>query len=357
MSTLNEIATKGTMLSQGRRWFFVAARAARAAGPLFALFAITIVMFWKIALTSQYTWLNGPDYANQVLPWFQFQAREWHAGRFPLWDPYHWAGQPLVGQMQPGAVYPLNWLFFLLPLKDGFISIPLFHWYQVVIHFMGAAFCYWLCRDLGRSRVGAVLGGTIFGMSGYLGTTEWPQMVNGVVWAPLVLMFFLRARRGQRPILNCALSGACLGISFLSGHHQVPMFLCLLMAGLWMHAAITRVFSTRHLIIIASIFSVFVILVSAAQILPGYQFGQIALRWVGARNPVGWQDPVPYVVHSQYSMNPVSVLGLIIPGIATAAYSLHGHDRTCAGDDRRHALVEDVRCAFTDRLGDWGAHF
>jgi hypothetical protein len=106
-------------------------------GAILVLISISVGMFWKITLTNQYTWLNSPDFSQQVAPWFQFQAREWHQHRFPLWDPYHWAGQPLIGQMQPGAMYPLNWLVFLAPLKDGFISIVLLHWYMVVIHFHG----------------------------------------------------------------------------------------------------------------------------------------------------------------------------------------------------------------------------
>jgi hypothetical protein len=291
----------------------------RKLGPPAVLFGITVVMFWKIALTSQYTWLNAPDYANQVLPWLQFQAREWHAGRFPLWDPYHWAGQPLVGQMQPGAVYPLNWLLFLMPLKNGFLSTTLLNWYQVLIHFMAALACYGLARDLKRSRLAAVLAGTIFGMSGFVGTTEWPQMVNGAVWTPLVLMFFLRVQRGEKPLVNSALSGACLGVSFLSGHHQIPLFMGLFMAGLWLWMGISRTFGVRQYCVFLALFGLLCALCSAAQLLPAQQFGEIALRWVGAKSPVGWNDAVPYTVHSQYSMNPVSILGLIVPWIITAA--------------------------------------
>jgi hypothetical protein len=294
------------------------------APALLGLFAITIILFWKIALTSQYTWMNGPDYVNQVIPWLQFQAREWHAGRFPLWDPYHWGGQPLPGQMQPGAMYPLNWLLFLSPLDNGFLSIPILHWYQVLIHFMGAAFCYWLCRDLGRSRMASVLGGTIFGMSGYLGTTDWPQMVNGVVWSPLVLMFFLRVRRGERPILNSALCGAALGVSFLSGHHQAPTFMSLMIMGLWLQAIFVKKFPVPRAVVLLGIFGLFVVLCSAAQVLPAVEFGRMALRWVGAKNPVGWADPVPYQIHGQYSLNPVSILGLIFPEIATPTIPFMG---------------------------------
>ena len=191
--------------------------------PIAVLLAISVLLLWKIALTSQYTWINAPDYVNQVVPWFQFQAREWHAHRFPLWDPNHWGGQPLVGQAQPGAVYPLNWILFLLTLKSGHVSISILNWYLVAIHFLGAVFAYLLCRELRCSPSAAVLGGTAFAFSGYVGGTEWPQMINGAVWAPAVLLFFLRAMGGRRPALNSSLSGACCGVAFLSGHHQAPL--------------------------------------------------------------------------------------------------------------------------------------
>src|SRR5262249_44154408 len=75
------------------------------AGPLILLLIVT-GFFWKL-LTKQYTWLDQPDLAYQVMPWLQFQAASWHRGEAPLWDPHEWAGQPLPGQLQPGAAYPL----------------------------------------------------------------------------------------------------------------------------------------------------------------------------------------------------------------------------------------------------------
>src|SRR3979411_1655537 len=78
------------------------------AGPAI-LFLITVGIFWKLTLSSQYTWFDEPDLVNQVLPWYQFEATEWHRGAFPLWDPHYWGGQSLIGQGQPGAAYPFNW--------------------------------------------------------------------------------------------------------------------------------------------------------------------------------------------------------------------------------------------------------
>ena len=71
----------------------------RVAAPAFL--ALLVILFnWKLVLTDQYTWLESVDITTQVLPWFQFQASEWHAGRIPLWDPHAWGGQSLIGQAQ-----------------------------------------------------------------------------------------------------------------------------------------------------------------------------------------------------------------------------------------------------------------
>src|SRR5437868_4386989 len=121
------------------------------------LVAIVIIFNWKLTLTDRYTWLDAPDIANQVLPWFQFQAAEWHAGHFPMWDPNDWAGQTLFGQLQPGSAYPLNWLLFLLPLKLGWMQMAILNWYLVVIRLMGALAAYALCRDLGRSLIASIV--------------------------------------------------------------------------------------------------------------------------------------------------------------------------------------------------------
>src|SRR2546422_10060787 len=81
------------------------------------LVIITVAFYWKLTFSRDFTFLNAPDLAYQVLPWYQFQARAWHSGTFPLWDPYEWCGQPLIGQLQPGATFPLNWPLFLAPLE------------------------------------------------------------------------------------------------------------------------------------------------------------------------------------------------------------------------------------------------
>lgn len=279
------------------------------------LLAIVVLFYWRVTLTNQYEWMWTPDLAGQVLPWLQAQALQWHRHAFPLWDQYLWNGQPILGQAQPGGAYPLNWLLFWLPFdKAGHISHLALAWYFIVIHFMATAFCYRLCRELGRSRFASTLAGMIFSFAGYIGGTDWPQMLNGAVWMPLVFLYLLRAGAGKRPIVNGAFSGTFLGIAFLSGHHQVVLFMSLAFAGSWIFFAMREGSLDWPIVRAAVVSLVFTGLVGAFQILPALEYGHLADRWVSAANPVTWNQPVPYYVHERYSLAPPNLFGIVFAG-------------------------------------------
>lgn len=281
------------------------------------LFAVVAGFYWKLTLTRQFDWAWGPDMATQVLPWFQEQARFWGKGTIALWDPTMWAGQPLLGQAQPGAAYPLNWILFALPLHKGYIRWDAIEWYFVVMRFMAVAFCYWLCRDLGRSRIASLVGGAIFGLGGYIGATSWPQMTNGALWLPLVFLFLLRAVRTRNTLGNAALSGMFLGIAWLSGHHQAPLFITLATAGTWIFFIFRSGRWDWHFARAAAVAMLFMGLTGALQILPAYEYGHLALRWVGAAEAINWNQPVPYSVHETYDLKPYDLPGLVFPYIGT----------------------------------------
>ncbi len=202
------------------------------AGPGLLLI-ISVLFHWKLVFTNQYTWLEAGDIGSLILPWFQFQAGEWHHWRFPMWDPYSWTGQPLFGQAQPGAAYPINWLLFWMPLKHGWLRQDVLHWWYVLVHYLAGLSAYALCRDLGRSRLASVLGGIVYSLAGYVAYTDSPQMLHGAIWAPLVFLFLFRAERGERRVASAVLSGFFLGVTWLAGHHQMQIFLSLAVAGMW----------------------------------------------------------------------------------------------------------------------------
>jgi hypothetical protein len=287
----------------------------RTFGSLALLLALTAGFYWKITISGQWTFLEASDVANQVRPWLDFQAREFHAGHLPLWDPFEWGGHSLIGQVQPGLANPLNWILFAMPLRDGHIPITTLHWYWVLIHWMGAAFCYALCRDLRCGHVASILGGAVFALTGFMGHTDWPQILLSAAWIPLVLLFFLRVLRGERPMSSAAICGAALGMMFLGSHPVIPVFAGLVMGALWLWAMVRDRRRVRY----AAIFGVICLGIAAAQVLPAVEYGKQALRWAGAPEPLHWNERVPFSEHARYSLGWPSVAGIVVPGISEHA--------------------------------------
>jgi len=46
-----------------------------------------------------------------------------------------------------------------------------------------------------------------------------------------------------------------------------------------------------------------------------HHIGRLARRWVGAPQPIEWNQPVPYSVHEHYDLKPFSFFGIVFPGV------------------------------------------
>jgi hypothetical protein len=274
-----------------------------------ALLATSVLFCWKLVVSSEYVWFDHPDMCYLEIPRLGFQAREIHAGRFPLWDPGIWMGQPLLGQTQPGPVFPLNLLFFLLPLRDGYPDFRFLNWYYVVAHAIAALSCYALCRDLRRSRAASIAGGLACAFGGFIGTVGWLDVLNGAIWTPAICLFFLRAARGIEPWRNAALCGVVLGVAWLSGHHELPMLVSYALLGGWAWTLVQR--GWRRAAGPAAITFLIAGLVAAVQLWPTAEFARRSRRWVGLETSVGWKDPIPYTVPAIYSL-PVKALPAMV---------------------------------------------
>ena len=279
-----------------------------AQAPLLVIAGV-IVVFWKLVLTSQYTFLEFYDDANQVLPWLQVQVFAIRHGALMLWDPYEWAGQSLPGQLQPGVFSPFTYLLALAPLDHtGHIRIHTVHLWFVLLHVIAALAAYALFRDLGCSKLAAVVGALFYGTGGFLGNTPWPQMVEAALWAPVVFLFLFRSIRGRAPLGNAALAGLALGLSWLGGHHG-PSLTLSLAAGivcLWNQPFAQTIRRAGVLVLICG-------LVAAVQILPAIEYGHYSARWTATGIKL-WHDAIPYTEHEQFSLSPSNLLRIVVPG-------------------------------------------
>lgn len=292
------------------------------------LVALVAGFYWKLVLTDEFVWFDHPDMVYLELPRLEFQAREFQQrGRFPLWDPHIWMGQPLIGQTQPGPLNPLNLLMMLWPLDEaGYLRVRVLNGYFVAMHMIAALGFYWLARELKRSRAAAILGACAFSFSGFVGSAPWLDVLSGALWTPLIVLFFLRAARGIRAAESAAWSGFFLGLAWLSGHHEVPLLVALALGVAWAAVILTRrrrppqpgrwAMAGR-----AGLTFAIAGLVAAVQMWPTIEFGRLAKRWGPVPGPVGWADHVSYFSSAMYSFTPRGMLGIVFPDQGTAGDS------------------------------------
>lgn len=295
----------------------------RDAAALAAIAACILVAFWKIAFTSQYTFIEAPDIGHQVLPWLQVQVGALHRGLAPLlWDPYMGGGQPLAGQLQPAVFSPLTWILLTGPVgPDGLLRLEWIHWWFVLLHILAGWFAYAFLRSLQSSPGASVAGAVFFAAAGMVGNTNWPQIAVGAIWLPLVFLFYLRSLSGRRPIASAILAGGFLALSLLSGHHAVPFFAALAMVALGASAPFLGELRSELRWTAAALRTAIVFAVAgcgaAVQIFPVVDYGRHSLRWVNSANPMDWHSIVPYLVHQNLGWSPAELIFLVAPGSNT----------------------------------------
>ena len=95
---------------------------------VFALLALTVVMFGKVLFTSQDIVLSREEADSylQFIHWRQFGFSQLREGNLALWNPYIFSGIPYLGGFQSALLYPLNIIYMFLPVHRAInISIAL----------------------------------------------------------------------------------------------------------------------------------------------------------------------------------------------------------------------------------------
>src|SRR5437762_10917003 len=108
------------------------------------------------------------DIAQVFHPWTLYAAREVRAGRFPLWNPYAYAGVPFFSNPQTALLFPLTALTWVLPPTLA-LTLP------SLVKLVGAGLAmYWFLRVLAIAPVAAFIGAAGFMLSStMIGWLPW----------------------------------------------------------------------------------------------------------------------------------------------------------------------------------------
>ena len=197
-------------------------------------------------------------------------------------------------------------------MRDGLLSFAELNWLYVALHFLAALFAYRFCRYLTLGVLPSLLGAVAFSCTGFLGSAAWLDITSAAALTPLILYFAFRLWTEDSILKNAAPLGIVLGLSWWTGHHEIPLILCYTL----LIGSLCAAIAGRSWRVISGALLAFALAapISAIQTLPFYEFGHASERWVGVANPIGWADRVPYEVHARYSLPWSGLLEFFSPG-------------------------------------------
>ena len=231
-----------------------------------------------------------------------------------MWDFGTLGGTSFVGELQPGALYPLAWIGGLLFTPGDPHGVDLF----ITVHFwLGAVAMHWLSRELGLDHASSALGAIVFAFASAVGfrASAQPNLFAGLVYMPLTVLCSVRATRSTRPLQALAWVGAGAvptSLSVLAGH-VYPVILAMMGAAVgalvWTAAADDRRSARLRRVTVAVVgIAVGAAILAGPQLYAAKQYFGLAYRWYG----VGYTSPghhsVPFSAVSSLVLQPDALL-------------------------------------------------
>jgi len=242
---------------------------------------------------------NGVPYKNflvtdpvrQQIPWKSLVVSAEKKLQLPLWNPYNFAGAPLLANFQSGVFYPLNLLFFVLPFSVAWslliFSQPL----------LAGLFLFLYLKNLKLNKFAGLLGAISFAFCGFsVAWMEWGTILSTALWLPLILLAIdklFEITNYQSLIINRKIIGWFLVLlvsfvsAFFAGHLQTFFYLTIIVAFYFFVSWLRNAKKLKTLITFLVCFVLFLIL-TLPQLLPTLQFISLSARNVDL---VGWQQP------------------------------------------------------------------
>jgi len=305
----------------------------------------TAGFFWRILFGDAWMPAGGGDLANFLYPTYKFAAESWRRGVVPLWNPYLFAGQPFLGDIQSSLFYPINLLTFFLSVPLAFRDMELLSilhfWIAGVGMYLFLRFGKWkldvrnwkldaastnptsnfqsptsnaqspisnppISQSLNLSRLACLAGAIAFQFSD-LFITHFGNLnlIATAAWLPLVLLFYRRAIMDGR-ISFSVIAGIWLGIAFHAGHIQSFLFILialgLLAIGMMIENRI-RWGDLQHYIGGLFIVALVSFGIAAPVLIPALEFTQNTVR-----------AEFTYKQAAEFSLPPAQLIGLFVPG-------------------------------------------
>jgi uncharacterized membrane protein YfhO len=246
------------------------------------------------------------DPVRQQYPWRELVISIGKKLELPLWNPYVFAGTPLLANFQSGSFYFFNTLFLLMPFSVA--------WSLIVFlgPLLGGIFLYFYLDNLKLSKWASVLGAITFSFSGFfVAWMEWGTMTHVALWLPLILLSIDKLiSKNKNKTWSLAYLFSLVS-SFFAGHLQIFFYLfvlsCVYFLARWLQNG--RNMKVLGLFLVSFFF--FLVL-TAVQWIPTLQFILLSARSIDSLgiNSSGWFIPWQHLIQfiaPDYFGNPATL--------------------------------------------------
>jgi len=235
------------------------------------------------------------DPVRQQYPWRELVVSAEKKLELPLWNPYSFAGTPLLANFQSGSFYVFNILFFAMP----------FHVAWSLIIFLGplmaGIFMLAYLNNLRLNKWGSLMGAISYTFCGFsIAWMEWGAITHVALWLPLILLSIdkMVAKTKDKKILGWSLIYLfSLTSAFFAGHLQTFFYL-----GVFSFAyLIARWFKYGKKVKVLALYiilNVLFLLLTSVQWIPTLQLISLSARNIDAVdfNSPGWFIPWQHLI-------------------------------------------------------------
>ncbi len=168
------------------------------------------------------------DPVRQQIPWKKLVIDSLKQGKLPSWNPYTFSGTSLVGNIQAGAFYPLNILFFVF-------SFPVAWTIMIILQpVLGGLFLYLFLKRKNIHLLASLLGAIVWSFCGFfISWLTWGTIDQTALWLPLILLAIdkiVDTNSKKTKLFWTALCTASATFVLLAGHAQVAFYICIFAA-------------------------------------------------------------------------------------------------------------------------------
>src|SRR3989344_3358868 len=278
--------------------------------PILFIALTTVIFFWQfffkgllpvpadtiVGLYHPFRDLYAKDYPNgipfknslitdpvrQQYPWRDLAISIEKKFELPLWNPYNFAGAPLLANFQSAPFYFLNILFFLMPFSSA--------WSLIIFlgPLMSGIFIFLYLDNLKLNRWASVLGAITSALSGFFTSwLEWGTITHVGLWLPLILLTIDKLVVNNKNIKWILIYVFSVSSSFFAGHLQIFFYLYVFSI-IYFLARWIQFGKTKKTLILFAIINSLCLILTFVQWFSTLQFIFLSARDV---DQMSWQNP------------------------------------------------------------------